>query len=48
MAYKKCEDCGKSKKDVEEDWDPYQNEVYNIKLLIQVCGDCFQERMDEI
>jgi len=48
MAYKKCEDCGKAKKDVKEKWDPVQDEVYGELVLIQVCEDCFQKRMDEI
>lgn len=48
MAYKKCEDCGKTTKDVEEEYDPVQEEVYDELVPIQVCGDCYQERMDEI
>jgi len=48
MAYKKCDNCGESKKDVEEDWDPFLLEIHDEKVSMKLCRNCYQERINDI
>jgi hypothetical protein len=43
-----CEWCGKIKPDVEMCDDPFLAEVYRESCPLDICGDCFQDRKDEI
>jgi hypothetical protein len=38
-----CESCNQIKRDVVECFCPFNEEVYNKKVLTQLCKDCYQE-----
>jgi hypothetical protein len=46
--YLKCERCGKRKSDVEKCYDPYLEKINKIKYETQLCGDCFQDCLNDI
>lgn len=43
-----CECCGKLKPDVETCDDPFLAEVYQEIVSLDICGDCYRDRRDEI
>lgn len=43
-----CDYCHKSKPDVEECYDPFRAEVYNEKVEVDICRECYQRRVEDI
>jgi hypothetical protein len=46
--YLKCQTCGVCNESVTETIDPYEDELYNEKIIIKICPDCLHERFMEI
>jgi hypothetical protein len=43
-----CEICGKKKSDVQTVLDPYARDVNDEEVERDLCGDCYQQRCDDI
>jgi hypothetical protein len=43
-----CEWCGKRKPDVQMCDDPFQADVYQESYPVDICGDCYQDRADQV
>lgn len=46
--YKKCQDCEQMKKDVDVCYCPYQEDINEAKVRIEVCDNCYRERAADI
>jgi hypothetical protein len=44
----KCEQCGQDKDDVGIVTDPYAADVLDEEVEMQLCGDCYRQRADDI
>lgn len=43
-----CERCGLDRTDVCVRLDPYSLEIYDERIEMTLCDDCYQERADDI
>ncbi len=43
-----CDDCGKTSEEVSLVTDPYSAEINNEFIEMQLCDDCYQDRIDDI
>lgn len=43
-----CENCHKIKDDVFSGFDPYEEEINNVKIEVNLCHDCYDLYCDEI
>ena len=43
-----CEGCNRAKKDVQTCNDPYALDVYNEEVEVNLCDDCYSERVADI
>ena len=44
----KCERCHEDKDDVEALIDPYRQELYDERVVMDLCPDCYQEQLWDI
>ena len=44
----KCQDCEKEKDDVSTRKCPYEEEINNTEIEVNICGDCYHERCMDI
>jgi len=46
--YLECEDCGRKDETVQETICPYNAEINDIEVPMNLCDDCYQDRADDI